>query len=81
VLLDELETIRREGYAVNRGEYRAEVGGIAMPLRLADGTTIAAFGFCVPRFRFEHLDHAELAGLLRRARTQIERELGAGEDA
>ena len=78
-LLDELETIRREGYAINRGEYRAEVGGIAMPLRLADGTTIAAFGFCVPRFRFEHLDHAELADLLRRTRMQIERELGAGD--
>ncbi|HTW82891.1 MAG TPA: IclR family transcriptional regulator [Candidatus Sulfotelmatobacter sp.] len=80
VLLDELAAIRRDGYAINRGEYRGEVGGIAMPLRLADGTTIAAFGFCIPRFRFEQLDHAELVALLRPARAKIERELGSGDD-
>ncbi|MEA2719582.1 MAG: IclR family transcriptional regulator, regulon repressor [Candidatus Eremiobacteraeota bacterium] len=72
-----LETIRRDGYAVNRGEYRSDVCGVAIPIRGADGSTIAALGFCVPRFRFETLPLDALLALLRRARAEIERGLGS----
>jgi DNA-binding IclR family transcriptional regulator len=44
----ELETIRERGYAVNRGEWRSEVGGVAAPLRDHDGSVIAALGACGP---------------------------------
>jgi len=76
-----LDAIRRQGYAVNRGEYRPDVGGVAMPIRDADGATVAALGFCVPLFRFETLALDGLLAILRRARAEIERGLGAGEPA
>jgi IclR family transcriptional regulator, KDG regulon repressor len=76
-----LETIRQQGYAVNRGEYRPDVGGVAVPIRDAGGATVAALGFCVPLVRFETLALDGLLILLRRARNEIERGLGAGDAA
>lgn len=75
----EMEAIRRQGYAVNRGEYRQDVCGVALALRAPDGNAIAALGICVPKFRFEGLELDALVTLLRRARAHIERELGSGE--
>lgn len=77
----EMETIRRQGYAVNRGEYREDTCGVAVPLCGPDGGAVAALGFCVPKFRFEELQLSALVTLLRRARANIERELGSGEHA
>ncbi|MDE2572579.1 MAG: IclR family transcriptional regulator [bacterium] len=51
-LRDELAKIRKSGFAVNRGEYRAEVCGVAVGIHDARGSVIAAVGLCIPRFRF-----------------------------
>ena len=44
----ELEAIQSQGYAINRGEWRADVGGIAVPLRDSDGRVRAALGVSGP---------------------------------
>ena len=48
----ELKKIKRQGYAVNRGEYREEVSGVAVPVFGANGTVIAATGISGPSDRF-----------------------------
>lgn len=52
-LREELERTHRRGYAINCGEYREEVGGIAVPLRSPLGEVVAALGFSGPRERIE----------------------------
>jgi DNA-binding IclR family transcriptional regulator len=43
-LLAELRTVRAKGYAVNRGEWHADIGGIASPVRDARGIVVASLG-------------------------------------
>ena len=50
-LARELERVRRQGYAVNRGEWRASVWGIAAPLRDGAGKVVAAIGISGPATR------------------------------
>lgn len=40
----QLALVRRQGYAINRGEWRLGIGGIASPVRDAYGVVIAAVG-------------------------------------
>lgn len=47
-----LQEVRRLGYAVNRGSYRDEVGGLAAPIRDHTGAVVAAVGVCLPEYRF-----------------------------
>ena len=49
----ELERVRSSGYAVNRGEYREEVWGIAAPIRNAGGAVIASIGGSGPATRMK----------------------------
>ncbi|WP_146135395.1 IclR family transcriptional regulator [Antricoccus suffuscus] len=65
-LRDELAKIRNEGHAVNSGEYRAEVGGIAVPIRSPLGDVIAAIGFSGPLERIQN-KFAELLEALKKA--------------
>lgn len=48
--LRELERIRQNGYAVNRGEWRETVWGVAAPIR-NDGGIVAAIGISGPSTR------------------------------
>jgi len=50
-LLAHLGTVRRLGYAVNRGEYRADVSGLAAPICDHTGFAVAALGVSVPSNR------------------------------
>lgn len=50
-LMAELDGVRRRGYAVNRGEYRADVSGVAAPIRDHTGLAVAALGVSVPTSR------------------------------
>ncbi len=50
-LKDELDAVRTQGYAINRGEWRAGVGGLAVPLRNHSGQVIAGLGFSGPAER------------------------------
>ncbi len=47
-LFDELETVRKRGYAVNAGEWREDVGGIAAPILNDRGEVISAIGISGP---------------------------------
>ncbi|WP_069814052.1 IclR family transcriptional regulator [Streptomyces sp. TP-A0874] len=49
----ELETVRQQGYAVNRGEWRAEVGGLAAVVLGPGGVPAAALGVSGPLSRIE----------------------------
>ncbi|MFM1990144.1 MAG: hypothetical protein RJA99_3101 [Pseudomonadota bacterium] len=46
--LREMERVRQQGYAVNRGEWRETVGGIAAPVRDPSGRVVAAVGLSGP---------------------------------
>ena len=58
-LRDELADIARIGYAINRGEWRNNVGGIAAPVFDGHNRVIAAFGISGPleRFTIENMKH------------------------
>ena len=55
-----MERIREQGYAVNRGEWRESVGGVAAPVRDPGGMVIAAIGVSGP---IERLRPARLKSL------------------
>ena len=57
----ELATAARLGHAVNRGEWRDGVGGLAAPIRRADGTAVAALGISGPLDRLTPARLRELA--------------------
>jgi DNA-binding IclR family transcriptional regulator len=47
----ELKRTRARGYAINMGGWRADVGGIAVPLLGADGVAVAGLCVAAPRYR------------------------------
>jgi DNA-binding IclR family transcriptional regulator len=47
----ELRRIHARGYAINRGGWRADVGGIAAPVLGGDGTALAGLCVAVPLYR------------------------------
>jgi DNA-binding IclR family transcriptional regulator len=49
----ELDKIRVAGWAINRGEWRPTVGGVAAPIRDASGAVIAAVGISGPLERLK----------------------------
>lgn len=51
--LREMERVRAHGYAVNRGEWRESVWGIASPIRDSGGRVIAAVGISGPASRIK----------------------------
>lgn len=65
--LREMERVRHQGYAVNRGEWRETVWGIAAPIRDSVGTVVAALGISGPSSRFKPARIKSLAALVREA--------------
>jgi len=51
--LHEMERVRTAGYAVNRGEWRETVWGVASPIMGAEGTVLAAIGISGPAARIK----------------------------
>ncbi|MFC5906740.1 IclR family transcriptional regulator [Streptacidiphilus monticola] len=47
-LLAELETVRDQGWAMDRGEYEETISCVAAPIRSTDGTVIAACSLSAP---------------------------------
>jgi len=73
----ELAQVRRQGYAVNRGEWRDGVCAVAVPLSDHSGEVTAGLSLTMPTVRFE--DNAlqkVLLPALRRTRETIEQTLG-----
>jgi IclR family KDG regulon transcriptional repressor len=75
-LLAQCDEIRRQGYAVNRGEYRADVWGVAAPIRDHTGVAVAALGISVPSQRMTEDLIAELVRRLTKSARRISQALG-----
>lgn len=67
IFLRELERIRTLGYAVNRGEWRDTVWGIAAPIRDSAGTVVAALGISGPSSRIKPAQIKTLGTLVSQA--------------
>ncbi len=57
----EMERVRGNGYAVNRGEWRESVWGIGAPIRNAEGVVVAGIGISGPSTRVKPALLKELA--------------------
>ena len=75
-LRKELRRVREVGYAVNRGEWREAVGGLAAPIFGVSRTAIAAIGLSGPTDRLTANRMREWAPLVMAAAGAISRELG-----
>ena len=76
-LAGELARIRQDGYAVNRGEWREEVSGVAAPV--FDGTqkAVAAIGICGPGTRLNERNIATSAPAVLDVAERLSARLGA----
>ena len=72
----DLEETRLRGYAVNRGEFRAGVSGIAAPVRDRNGGIVAAIGVWGAEKAILGARRDELAHLLIVAARDVSRDLG-----
>jgi len=71
-----LDTVRRLGYAVNRGEYRPDVSGLAAPIRDRTGVAVAALGISMPANRMSSKLISDLAPRLVKGARRISLALG-----
>ncbi|MCD2204911.1 IclR family transcriptional regulator [Halobacterium sp. KA-6] len=55
-LLEELDTVREQGYAVNRGEHIEGLTALGAPVRRSDGGVVGAISISGPERRFEDAD-------------------------
>ncbi len=79
--LRELARIRAQGYAINRGEWRETVCGVAAPIYDPAGETIAAIGISGPAERVRPARMRELAKLVVEAAVAVARSLAGDEEA
>jgi DNA-binding IclR family transcriptional regulator len=73
---DELKQIRRRGYSVSVGTYRAEVGGVAAPIHDRNGNPIAAIGITFPANRVTKAGILRFGRLVMDAADGISQEFG-----
>jgi IclR family transcriptional regulator, acetate operon repressor len=66
-----LARVRRDGYAVNRNQYRPDVCAIAAPVLDEDGTPLAALAVSMPDSRYEAARLPELGRRVADAATEI----------
>jgi DNA-binding IclR family transcriptional regulator len=76
ILYDELERVRRDGYAINRGQWREGVGGVAAPIRDGGGAVVAAVGISGPTDRLRLKVLRSFTPLVIAAAERISRALG-----
>ena len=76
LLKDEMRKTVRLGYAVNRGEWRSTVGGIAVPIFNALDRPVAAVGISGPLDRFTPLKIKEWAPQVQACARSISLQLG-----
>jgi IclR family transcriptional regulator, KDG regulon repressor len=73
---EELEQIRRTGFAINRGEWRENVRGVGAPVWNGDGNVVAAIGVSGPGSRLPIKTLKQLGSVVRNAGMRLSRELG-----
>lgn len=71
-----LAQVRSDGYAINHGSYRDEVGGLAAPVRDHTGGVVASVGVCLPEHRFGDERTPELRDRTIEAAVAMSRALG-----
>jgi IclR family KDG regulon transcriptional repressor len=72
-----LARVRRQGYAVNEGEYRDDVGGFGAPIRDGSGAVVGALGISIPMSRFPTAARAKrVVQALRDATARLSRDMG-----
>lgn len=76
-LRTDFKKIIRQGYAINRGEYREEVSGIAVPVLDGHGKTIASAGISGPTERFRAAAIKSWLPVVAQAGADISRLMGA----
>ncbi len=76
VLLREIETIRRDGYAVSFCEYLEHAVGVAAPVRDYTGSVIASIGVIVLAMRFSEERKPELVNQVKAAAGRLSRKMG-----
>ncbi|MGH3088742.1 MAG: IclR family transcriptional regulator [Rubrobacteraceae bacterium] len=76
-LLGELEDIRRKGYAVNWGEWRNEVRGVAAPILDSTHQVVASMGICSPASRLDEEAVAKYAPKVVEVAGRLSAHLGA----
>jgi IclR family acetate operon transcriptional repressor len=80
-LEQQLEEIRRLGYAVDREESRNGVCCLASPLRDHAGNVLGAISTSMPSSQFIEWDEYRLGGYLKAAAHQVKAILGSSEAA
>ena len=75
-LRGELQRIRKRGYAINRGEWREDIGGIAAPVFDHAGAVVGALGVTMPLDRFPKEIASPASDAVTRAAQNLSRELG-----
>jgi DNA-binding IclR family transcriptional regulator len=75
-LMKHLDKVRRLGYAVNHGEYRADVSGLAAPIRNHGGYAVAALGISLPSSRMSAELINDLAPRLLDSAARVSQALG-----
>ncbi|HVR48713.1 MAG TPA: IclR family transcriptional regulator [Pseudorhodoferax sp.] len=76
LFLKEMRKVRMQGYAVNRGEWREAVWGVAAPIMGARGAAIAAIGVSGPGERFRKRSLSGIAEMVLAAAVEISEALG-----
>ena len=76
-LLRELETVGRQGYALDMEEYAPGLCCVSVPLRHpGDGTVKAAISVAMPKSRFKRSDAAWWVAQLQARSTLVSQQLG-----
>lgn len=77
----QLELVRERGYAINAGEYRGEIVGVAAPIRDHKGKVVAALSVYGPEYRFSPERAESFARAVIDAAKVISAKLGFGRES
>jgi IclR family KDG regulon transcriptional repressor len=72
----EFEQVRKRGYAINRGEWEADVAALAAPIFDAHGTVVASIGSILPLSRLTAQKATQLGTLITKAAAEISSRMG-----
>jgi len=76
-LLDELDRIRAQGYAVNEGDHYPEIGAVAAPVFSADRTLLGGIAIDFPMTEASPELYVQLGAAVIDAAAQVQRILAA----
>ena len=77
LLAEELEKIKSRGYAVDNGEYHADVRCVAAPVRNAFGSTVAALGITATTLTLKESMIPDVAEKVMKIAKEVSQALGA----